>query len=166
VIVVDSTAWVDLVRGRRTAVAATLERLIDERAELAVTEVIVMEVLAGATSREALADARLRLVGLPILRLEGLADFEAAARIYRTCRAAGATIRSHLDCLVAVPTIRHDASLLHNDRDFDVIARHTALKVEAIDGPRQRPDEPHVRERRGRWPRPVARRRRAPARAG
>jgi len=89
-----------------------------------------MEVFAGAASAEDLARIRSQLVALPILRLEGLADFEDAALIYRTCRAAGQAIRSHVDCLIAVPVIRHGASLLHNDRDFETIARYRPLKLE------------------------------------
>lgn len=163
-IVVDTSAWVDLFRDRRTAVGSLLERLIDERADLAITETILMEVLAGARSGENLVHVRARLVGRPILRLDGLADFEEAARIYRTCRAAGETLRSQLDCLIAVPTIRHGASLLHNDRDFETIARHTSLKLEPVE--RARPSGPQVRERRGRWGRGTAPRvRRVPVRA-
>ncbi len=148
VIVVDTTAWVDLIRGRGTPVALTLERLIDQRADLAITEAILMEVLAGATSLASLSEVRARLVGHPILRLEGLADFEEAARIYRSCRRAGGTIRSQLDCLIAVPTIRHGASLLHNDRDFETIARHTALKLEPLH------EGPELRETATRYGRP------------
>lgn len=144
VIVVDTSAWVDLFRDRRTRAASALERLLEERADVAITETILMEVLAGARSSEGLAQVRARLVGRPVLRLEGLADFEAAARIYRTCRAAGETLRSQLDCLIAVPTIRHGASLLHNDRDFETIARHTSLRLEPL-------DPPEIRERARPW---------------
>ena len=133
-IVVDTSAWVDFFRGRATPVASTLERLIDGQADLATTETILMEVLAGAAPGEPLARIRAELISRPILRLEGLADFEEAAQIYRSCRSAGHTLRNLLDCLIAVPVIRHSASLLHNDRDFDTIARHTSLKVERLGG--------------------------------
>ena len=36
------------------------------------------------------------------------------------------------DCLVAAPVIRAGASILHKDRDFDVIARHTELRIEPV----------------------------------
>ena len=49
--------------------------------------------------------------------------------MYRACRSAGATIRSIGDCLIAVAVIRADAEILHNDRDFDTIARHTGLRI-------------------------------------
>lgn len=128
-ILVDSSAWIELLRGRSHPVGSTLEGLIAEGADLAVTEPVLMEVLAGAPTPEALARAREQLVALPILQIEGLADFEQAADIYRMCRAAGETVRSQIDCLIAVPAIRHGATLLHNDRDFEVIARHTKLKL-------------------------------------
>lgn len=168
-IVVDTSAWIDHFRDRRTSVAAALERLIEGRADIAITETILMEVLAGV-SGESLARVRAELVRRPILRLEGLADFEEAARIYRVCRAAGQTVRKQLDCLIAVPTIRHGATLLHNDRDFETIARHTGLKLEPVEHAGS-PEGRALRERAGHWKTGVARararhpRRARPARA-
>jgi hypothetical protein len=171
VIVVDTSAWIDFFRGRQTPVSATLKRLVDEKAEIAVTETILMEVLAGAASGEILERVRADLIQRPILPLKGLADFEEAARIYRACRAAGHTLRNQLDCLVAVPTIHHGATLLHNDRDYETIARHTALKLEPLDQERQvRETGASYGRRRGRpssvRARPLtSRARRSPARA-
>lgn len=72
-IVVDSTAWIDFFRGRLNPVSSTLRRLVDEKADIAITETIFMEVLAGATSGEELARVRAQLISQPVLRLEGLA---------------------------------------------------------------------------------------------
>ena len=129
-IVVDTSVWVEFFRRRDHPVVGTLKAHIGRGAELATTEAVLMEVFAGAASAEDLARIRSQLVALPILRLAGVADFEEAALIYRTCRAAGQAIRSHVDCLIAVPVIRHGASLLHNDRDFETIARYRPLKLE------------------------------------
>jgi len=107
-----------------------LRELLRQRARIAVTEVIVMEVLAG--SRQARHAAAIR--GFEVLPLRGLADFELAAALYRACRAAGETLRGLTDCLIAVPTIRAGATLLHADRDFDVLARHARLEVQPLDG--------------------------------
>ena len=68
--------------------------------------------------------------GTPTLRpLNGLDGFEQAAALYRACRWAGETIRSVTDCLVAVPAIEAGAPVLHSDRDFAALARHTPLQV-------------------------------------
>ena len=53
----------------------------------------------------------------------------AAAALYRHCRARGETVGQLTDCLIAVVAMRHKASLLHRDHDFEVIARHTPLQV-------------------------------------
>ena len=42
----------------------------------------------------------------------------------------GETVRSLIDCLIAVVAMRHGAALLHRDHDFDVLARHTPLQDE------------------------------------
>ena len=107
-----------------------LDALLEGREEVAITDLIYMELLAGAGAAS-VGRLRSALLALPILRTEGLGDHEDAAGIYRTCRDAGNTVRSQIDCLIAAATIRHRAALLHNDRDFDVIARHTTLKVHA-----------------------------------
>ena len=54
--------------------------------------------------------------------------FREAAHIYRTCRAKGFTIRSSMDCLICATALQHQAWVLHNDRDFDAIARFFPLK--------------------------------------
>ena len=46
-----------------------------------------------------------------------------AARMYGACRAAGVTIRSTARCLIARIAIEHGIALLHDDRDFDEMAR-------------------------------------------
>ena len=60
----------------------------------------------------------------------GLADFESAAELYRLCRSRGATVRKLMDCLIAAVAIREKVTVLHNDRDYEVLARHTRLRTE------------------------------------
>jgi predicted nucleic acid-binding protein len=135
VIVADTSAWIEFLRGTSHPVAATLRTLIGADADLAVTEVVVMELLAGARSGRHLRELRSTLLSFPLLPLEGPADFEEAAVIYRSCRSAGETLRGLTDCLIAVPAIRAEAELLHNDGDFEVIARHAGLRVRTPEAP-------------------------------
>lgn len=116
---------------RRTGshIDLTLTRLLQERADLGVTEQVLGEVLAGARSPRHFAELRSQLLGFHLLSLEGLDDFEEAAMLYRRCRARSETIRELGDCLIAVPVIRAGAELLHNDTDFDAIARHSELRI-------------------------------------
>ena len=52
-----------------------------------------------------------------------------AADIYRQGRRKGFTIRSSVDCLIAAIAIDNSVPVWHKDRDFDVIARYTALET-------------------------------------
>jgi predicted nucleic acid-binding protein len=128
-IVADTSAWVEFLRGTDHRVAVKLRRLIAADEDIALTEMVLTELLAGARSGSPVRELRSRLLGFAVLPLEGLGDFEEAAALYRACRDAGETLRSLSDCLIAVPVIRAGAELLHNDADFNVIARHSPLKV-------------------------------------
>ena len=89
-----------------------------------------MELLAGARTSAERARLRARLIALPRLTLRGLADFESAAELYRICRGRGASVRKLMDCLIAAVAIREKVTVLHNDRDYEVLARHTPLRTE------------------------------------
>jgi predicted nucleic acid-binding protein len=130
VILVDTSAWVEFLRATGHPAHLTLRHHLVCRSPLAITEIVVMELLAGAHSRGEHTRLRTRLLGLPQLMLRGLADFEQAAELYRICRRKGETVRKLIDCLIAAVAIRTSATVLHNDRDFEVLARHTRLRTE------------------------------------
>jgi predicted nucleic acid-binding protein len=134
VIVADTSAWAELFRQTGGRVGRALDRALDRPEDVAVTEVVVMELLAGARSPRHHEELRDLLLGLPLLRLRGLSDFERAAALFQMCRAGGETVRNLLDCLVAVTAIDAGAPVLHADADFDAIARHTPLEVVPLDG--------------------------------
>jgi len=136
VVLVDSSAWIAFLRGSSGSVVDELRLLLAEPGLIGTTEIIVMELVAGARSEDDATRLRERLIRLPMLTLRGLHDFEAAADLFRRCRAAGETIRSLTDCLIAVCAIRADAQVLHSDRDFDAIARHSELRIHPL--PRRR----------------------------
>jgi predicted nucleic acid-binding protein len=129
VILADSSAWVEYLRATGSPAHLRLRELVAGGGELATTEVVTMELLAGAAGQDEVVRLRRLLLRCQLLPLEGLADYEAAADLSRRCRAGGETVRSLTDCLIAVVAIRNGAALLHRDHDFDVLARHTALRV-------------------------------------
>ena len=128
-IVVDTSVWIDVLRGTDSTPASRCVELIEDGAPLALTDVILTELLQGMRSdREArLLERHLR--AFPILRLESLADFTLAAQLYRTARRAGVTVGKTIDCLIAAPCVRTGAALLHADADFDRLATCTPLRV-------------------------------------
>lgn len=55
--------------------------------------------------------------------------FLSAAEICRLGRAKGYTIRSSTDCLIAAIAIENRTPIWHRDRDYEAIARYTALRI-------------------------------------
>jgi predicted nucleic acid-binding protein len=127
VILIDTSAWVEFLRDSGSSVADRVDELLG--ADCAVTDPIRMEVLAGAREEQHLERLRRLVLRCADMRVER-ADFDAAAAIWRTCRLAGETPRSLVDCLISAVAIRHAVPVCHADRDFDVIARHTDLEVD------------------------------------
>ena len=128
-IVVDTTVWIDFFQGAETPEDLHLQRLIAEGRSLALTDLIFCEILQGIWGEAQFERTKRILLLYPILRMERLATFEHAARIYRTCRRRGFTVRKTIDCLIAALCIEEDAELFHKDADFNAIARVTPLKV-------------------------------------
>ena len=133
-IVADTSAWIEFVRRTGSPVHRRLREAIAAGETVAVTEVVVAEVLAAASSDDDLTQLRKLVLGFPLLPLRGLSSYMDAASLARRCRRAGAALRHGItDCLVAVPAIEAGAPVLHQDRDFDVLARHTPLEVVSVD---------------------------------
>lgn len=130
-IVVDTSAWIELLRATGSDVHVRLRDALREHEDVCVTEIVVAEILAGARDVHHTEELRSTLLGFTLLPLNGLDGFERAAALYRTCRAGGESLRSIADCLVAVPAIAAGAPVLHAGRDFDALARHTPLEVVA-----------------------------------
>jgi predicted nucleic acid-binding protein len=126
-LLIETSVWVNHFRGvQRIPDAFSIE-------PLATAPPILQEVLNGSDSPASYAKARIALTSFVMLDDPMPLDrFEAAANIYLQCREAGYTIRSSVDCLIAACAIAHDATLLHNDRDFDFIAKVSALRARRL----------------------------------
>jgi len=128
VILVDTSAWVEYLRGTGSPTSVRVRGYRDLTDELSITDVVVMELLAGADSPGAEQRVEAIAAGLPMLPVERV-DYVEAAALFRRCRSGGETVRKLDDCLIAAVAIRNDVPVWHNDRDFDVLARHTPLLV-------------------------------------
>lgn len=130
-IVVDTSVWIDFFRDTGTWQVEHLTQLIADDEPVALTDIVLTEILQGLPSDREARRVERRLLAFDVLRLEALDDFRRAASLYRQARTAGVTIRRTLDCLIASVCVRDDAPLLHADADFDHLAACTDLRVVA-----------------------------------
>ena len=120
---VDTSVWVDYLRGGNTPQVRTLKELLAGEEIVGVGPIILQEILQGADSGERFEKWRKYFLGLCCyIPADPVESHVAAARLYQSCRRAGKTPRSSNDCLIARIAVEHELILLHDDRDFDSIA--------------------------------------------
>lgn len=120
----DTSAWIEYTRPRPRGIGIVLRDLLEADAAVFVTGVVVQELLQGA--RDELRFRRLRKWLKPQRRIAAKDDFSTfaeAGRLYARCRWQGLTPRSSNDCLIAQLAIEHDLLLVHDDSDFEKIAK-------------------------------------------
>jgi predicted nucleic acid-binding protein len=133
VILVDSSVWIEFQRATGSPADRRVTAAIESDEPLATMGLVLMEVLAGARDERHAEDLRRLLDRCRFLPLEEPSDHEVAARLYRACRREGTTIRRLPDCLIAAVAIRNGISLMHQDADFEAIARHSSLATLSLD---------------------------------
>lgn len=128
-IVVDTSVWVDFFRDAPAPQVELLVRLIEEDEGIALTDVVLTEILQGVGSEDDVERVEERLSPFEILRLQDLDDFRRAARLYRQAREQGVTIRRTIDCLIASVCVRERVPILHSDTDFNRLASCSDLEI-------------------------------------
>ncbi len=131
-VVVDTTVWVDYLKGVSTAETDWLEHEAS-RQRLGLLDLMVCEVLQGLSTDEQAARVLRYLRRFEVFETGGVTLAAAAARNDRRLRSQGRTIRKTIDCLIATFCLQHDHALLHCDRDFDAFEELLALQVVHLD---------------------------------
>ncbi|MDZ7577686.1 MAG: PIN domain-containing protein [Candidatus Nanopelagicales bacterium] len=123
-LIIDSSVWIEELRSGAGGFPAFGDLKSASADQFAVTEPILMEVLAGARRFELV---RSRLNALPLRGVEPSSDYDTAATLFRAARASDKTIRSLNDCLIAAVALRLCDTVVHRDADFEVLAAMTDL---------------------------------------
>jgi predicted nucleic acid-binding protein len=118
-ILADTSAWVEFDRATGSAVDQRVAELIGNGGPLAVTQPVVMEVVAGARDRRRQKDLTHLLQRFPLRTFDSDVDFAAAAHIYLDCRRAGITPPGLIDCMLVAVAWRHADAILSYDVDLD-----------------------------------------------
>ena len=124
-VLVDTSVWIEVFRRPSRTV---LDDLVDFD-DVVTCLPVIQEVTQGFRDERAFGRAREAMHALPIVESPlSAAVFDHAADLYRAGRRAGVTVRSGVDCLIAACAIRHGLEVLHHDRDYDALAKISALR--------------------------------------
>ncbi len=128
-ILVDTSVWIDFLKGANSKEREILRRLIEEDEDISITEIILTEILQGIKEDKDFKKVKDYLLEFPVHKPKGTETYLKAAGIHRDCRKKGKTVRKTVDCIIAAICIENNLVLLHKDKDFEHIAVCTVLKV-------------------------------------
>lgn len=127
-VVVDTSVWINYFNGVESWQVSCLDRLLGERI-LAIGDLVLAELLQGFTTDAEARQAMELLEPLEFCEMAGREIAIESARNYRRLRLKGATVRKTMDVLIGTYCLAHGHELLHDDRDFDLMARYLGLRV-------------------------------------
>jgi predicted nucleic acid-binding protein len=125
-VLVDTSVWIDYLRGARTGQTETLDRLLQGEGPL-LGDLILAEVLQGCDTDRDFARTKSALDNLRLIEICSGEVAVKAAQNYRTLRKRGITVRKTTDTLIATRCIVDNIPLLYSDRDFDPFVEHLGL---------------------------------------
>ncbi|WP_165962641.1 type II toxin-antitoxin system VapC family toxin [Occultella glacieicola] len=126
-ILVDTSVWIEFLRGTAsTATAFVRDRL---GSDLATTEPVLMEVLAGTRRGAQTEQVERLLLSQHWLRVDPTVDYRGAVEVFQHARAAGHQPRALQDCLIAAVALRHGATLAHRNDDYERLSSAVGLTV-------------------------------------
>jgi hypothetical protein len=142
---IDTSVLVGMFRDQTGSVAERLDALINGE-DIYLTRFTQMELLQGARNDAEWLRLESYLDGQDYVEASDFTWTEAA-RIYFDMRRKGQTVRSVVDCCIAQLAVDHHMALVHDDRDFEMIAnfrrlRHFRLHVSPVMGFHEREQDP------------------------
>jgi predicted nucleic acid-binding protein len=129
VILVDSSVWIDFFNARPTRAGKELRRMIADAEPIAITGVVVAEILQGLTRDSTQVEQYLSMWDM--LEPRGFETYREAAAIFRGVRAKGVSV-STINALIAAIAREHGAGVFTTDRDFFRIARVANLSLHPL----------------------------------
>ena len=129
-ILVDTSVLIDYFKGVENKPVKKFHRVLESHIPFGISHLIYMEVLQGSQTEKDFQVLKRYLDTQTYYDLKhGRESYAEAARMYLKLRKKGVTVKSTIDCLIARVALENELFLLHNDADFDRIAKHFPLKI-------------------------------------
>ena len=127
-IIADSSAWIDYFRGIDVPHTNKLDMALGTD-EIFMGDLIVTEIMQGARTEKSITQIKDVISKMQCVNMVGqIVAYQSAAN-YRFLRSKGITVRKTIDMLIGTYCIISNASLIHNDVDFEPMEEHLGLKV-------------------------------------
>jgi predicted nucleic acid-binding protein len=129
-LLIDTSLWVPIYRDTSGSVSRHVQGVIGNE-EVVFCQFVRAELLQGCRDDREWSRSLEYLNNQSYLEMS-LDGWTEAARIYFELRQQGLTVRSTLDCCIAVVALEHNLTLLHNDQDYEKVATVRPLKHKRV----------------------------------
>jgi predicted nucleic acid-binding protein len=129
-VLVDTSAWVDFLNGFPSPERRAVADLIPSDHEICTCGVVVAEVFQGLRRDAGRSQLSALFRDLVFLEPAGIDFYYRAAELFRALRRRGKTIRSTIDCMIALLAEDHGCAVLARDRDMDLILASGILTID------------------------------------
>lgn len=126
--IADSSAWINFLHNVVSKETDAVVEAVKDN-QLTLLPIIIQEVLQGIRNEKEFNSTKNAFLQLPFLQYDSVPMAVDAASLYRFLLKKGVTVRKPNDCLIAVICISSNFQLIHNDKDFENIAKYTSLKL-------------------------------------
>ena len=128
-VLIDTSAWVDYFNDFPSLETQAVEDILSDDHEICTCGFVVSEVFQGFHKGKEVGRLSSLFRNLTFLEPADIDFYFQAADLYRALRQRGKTIRSTIDCMIAVLAEEHGCSILARDRDMDVILDSGILTI-------------------------------------
>ncbi len=126
-VLVDTSAWAEFLNGTASPEARAVDRLLAGEDDVCTCGLVVAEVFQGIRRDREKVEAFFRK--MTFLEPPGIETYLKAADLHRTLRRRGITVRSTIDCFLAVLAAEYGCEILYRDRDLDRIVASGLLEL-------------------------------------
>lgn len=126
-VIVDSSVWIDLIRGRETPQTVAFES-VAQNEEIGLGDLMLYEVLRGVTPADRLEKIKSHLLSFAVFTMGGRDIALEAVRNSLELRKKGVQPQT-VDCLIATFCIVSGSRLLTSDRDFEPFESMVGLRL-------------------------------------
>ncbi len=125
----DTSVWIDFLNGKKTRETDYLSSFFSKNSPICLCPPVYREVLQGIRDNNDFLRVKTDFDQLEHLYIHPYDASLGAANLYRFLRRKGITISKSVDCLISYYAIHYKIPIVHNDRDFNLISKHSELKV-------------------------------------
>ena len=131
-VVVDTTVWIDYVKGLDTPYTNALDYELIHN-QVVTGDLLITEFLQGFRNDKDFEAAKEIMDSLIYRDMLGKDIALKSAMNFRLLRKNGITIRKTADVIIGTFCLEYDLPLLHNDRDFEPMEQYLGLRIYKTD---------------------------------